>query len=296
MEVPDATVLHYTTDALPALWDDDDDCYNGPAAGNATATRLTVGPDVIEIGEGTFYKCSSLLTLQGMGDGVVTIGEAAFQGSGITTLRGVSANVAEICDYAFSECSNLTTLQGLSRNVTAIGDFSNVTDRFKGAFYSCPSLASIGPGFSPACLVHPHTFDNCPALLAAAKAGGFTTAIEWGRHHWLAPSRRRFAVLTAVRQLRQNPLSAANPSPLLSLLAGAPDDIVRVVVGFMGEGEVESEREKEARWELAALSRSGEIGRQNERAERLEELVERQRERIEELLMRVPGGHGAAPE
>ena len=75
----DETVLHYTVDTEPAS-DDEDGGYDGPFAGNTTATRFTVGPGVTEIGEGTFYLCSSLSSLQGMGSGVTRIGEFAFCG------------------------------------------------------------------------------------------------------------------------------------------------------------------------------------------------------------------------
>ena len=84
---------------------------------------------------------------------------------------------------------------------------------YTGAFRGCTSLNSIGPGFSPSCFVHPNTFDRCPALLAAAEAKGFASAIEWSRHHWLAVPLRRFTVLPAIRHVRRSPPSANFPSP-----------------------------------------------------------------------------------
>jgi len=384
MDDPDGEeVLHYTVDTPPAWYDGHHRVSLGPFVGNTTATRFTVGPGVTEIGERTFYKCSRLSSLQGMGEGVSRIGESAFNGSSLVTLQGMGANVTAIgtsafagckaltsllgipesvmvissCAFygctsltsleglpdhlaaigtsshgdagsvfygchgltslhglsknitelgkrcftfcsgitslqggecitvignsAFSGCDALTTLQGLSRNVTAIGDPGSQASSV-GVFQTCKRLVSIGPGFSPGCFVHPHTFDSCPALLAAAEAEGFSTAIEWGRHRWLAhPASRRFTVLAAVRQVRRDPPSATPPSPLLSLLAGAPDDMVRVIVGFMGEGVVESAQEAKARWELTAFKQGREMRRQRERVERLEERVEQQREQME---------------
>ena len=233
-----------------------------------------------------FAWCHGLTSLRGLSENISEIGNDCFwECSGITSLQG-GEYVTMICGGAFWGCDALTTLQGLSRNVTAIGDPDDTASTV-GAFQNCPSLVEIGPGFSPSCFLHPDTFDNCPALLAAAEAKGFSTAIEWGRHHWLAYSRRRFTVITAVRQVRRNPPSANHPSPLLSLLAGAPDDMVRVIVGFMGEGEVESAQEKEARWELTAFRQSREIGLQRERAELAEERVERQREEMKERVERL---------
>ena len=233
---------------------------------------------------GVFADCFGLTSLQGLPRNITELGDECFSWCfGMTSLQG-GEYVTVLGNEAFFNCANLTTLQGLSRNVTSIGDTDSMG---YGAFRNCFKLASIGPGFSPSCFVHPHSFDNCPALLAAAEAKGFASAIEWGRHHWLTP--RRYTVLTAVRQVRRSPPSAVLASPLLSLLAGAPDDMVRVIVGFMGEGVEESAQEREARWELTAFKQSREIrrqseliGQQRERVERLEERVEQQRGQMEE--------------
>ena len=249
--------------------------------GNLTAIVSNAVDGDIE--RGVFGECHSLTSLQGLSKNITELGRYCFSHcTGITSLQGGEC-VTVLGNLAFRSCGALTTLQGLSRNVTAVGDPSD-TASYASTFYGCTSLVSIGPGFSPSCFVHPNTFDRCPALLAAAKAKGFASAIAWGRHRWLAhPTSRRFTVLTAVRQVRRSPPSANLPSPLLSLLAGAPDDMVRVIVGFMGEGAEESAQEKEARWELTAFKQSREIGLQREQVERLEEGLAQQREQIEEL-------------
>jgi len=243
--------------------------------------NLTVIGGSSHLTDGVFRACDGLTSLQGLSKNITVLGHCCFMDcSGITSLQG-SEHVTVIGSSAFVACEGLTTLQGLSRNVTAISD-SDSSPLSSGAFQSCMSLVSIGPGFSPSCFVHPDTFYNCPALLAEAEAKGFTSVIEWGRHHWLAVPRRRFAVLTAVSQVRRGPPSGNFPSPLLSLLAGAPDDMVRVIVGFMGEGEVESAQEREERWKLTALKQSREVRRQREQVERLEERLEQQREQMEQ--------------
>ena len=403
----DSNVLHYTVHTHPAWHDEEVGQFHGPFVNNATATRLTVAPNVTEIGEFAFYECTRLSSLQGMGEGVTKISNHSFGNcAGLTTLQGMGENVESIGRNAFQYCSALTslrgipesvtvisseafyhcdsltslaglpsnltkigggrsdggggdggedgggdggsengehgnsmfatctslsslqglsknvkelgpgcfrrcygmtsllggenvtrignsafmaadslvTLEGLSRNVEAVGDpRTDVNAPYTGAFDSCTSLVSIGPGFSPKCFVHPNTFNDCPALLAASEALGFSSAIEWGRYRWLSHARRRYAVLTSVRQVRRaynpNPPTAGSllPSPLLSLLACSPDDIVRVIAGYMGEGEEESGGEREERWRRTAVERGGEAGRQRERAERLEEEVVRQR-------------------
>ena len=112
--------------------------------------------------------------------------------------------------------------------VTAIGIY---------AFIRCAVLTSIGPGFSQDCDVHPNAFINCPALLAAAQAKGFSTAIEWGKHHWLAVNRSncRFSVLSAVRQVRRD--EDGEGSPLLKRVPLLCDDLVREVAEFVGACE-----------------------------------------------------------
>ena len=93
--------------------------------------------------------------------------------------------------YAFSS-TGLTSLECLPHTMIAIGIY---------AFNNCAVLTSIGPGFSPDCDVRPDAVYNYPALLAAAQTKGFSTAIEWGKHHWLAFNRVncRLFVLFSVR-------------------------------------------------------------------------------------------------
>ena len=79
---------------------------------------------------------------------------------------------------------------------------------------------------------------------------------------------RRFAVLSAIRQVRRSP-STPPPSQLLSLLAeNTPDDLVRVILEFLGEDGQETVEQKLARLEKVEKSnremrrRNGEMGRE----------------------------------
>ena len=115
--------------------------------------------------------------------------------------------------------------------MTAIGEF---------AFAHCAVLTSIGPGFSLDCDVDPNAFYGfygCPALIAAAQTKGFSTAIESGKHRWLAVNRSncRLSVLSAVHQVRRD--EDGEGSPLLKRIALLGDDLVREVVEFVGECE-----------------------------------------------------------
>ena len=233
--------------------------------------------------ERVFYGCGGLTSLQGLSKNITELGIACFCNcSGITSLRG-GEKVTVIGVAAFSGCHGLATLQGLSRNVTAMGD-PDSTIIIPSVFRGCTSLGSIGPGFSPSCFVDPGTFDDCPALLAAAEAKGFSAVIEWGRRHWLAVPRRRFIVLSSVSQVRSRPPTANSPPPLLSLLVGALDDLVRVIVGFMGEGEEES-----------GAGGEGEVGAHSFQAEQGDQAAERA-DREEEGASGAVGGAGGARE
>jgi len=175
--------------------------------GHEKVTGFTVAAGVTTIFNSAFYHCPKLASLGVMREGVRVIGSSAFALCLLlTSLQGLPKSLTTICDNAFYS-TGLTTLDGLPSTVTAIG---------YEAFAYCEALASIGPGFSPDCDVHPDAFEGCSALLAAAQAKGFATAIEWGKHHWLEV--RRSTALAAVRRAR----------PAL------PDVLVRVVMDFAG--------------------------------------------------------------
>ena len=125
----------------------------------------------------------------------------------------------------FYDCVSLTSLSCLPPALTSID---------QEAFCLCFNLLDVGPGFSPDCAVHPDAFSRCSSLHAAARANGFSTPTEWGKHRWLVVGRRT-AVLLAVLQLREREL-ALLPSEVLARLAVLPDWLVREVVKFVGAG------------------------------------------------------------
>jgi len=185
-------------------------------------TGFTVAAGVTTIGDSAFIFCSNLASLGLMREGVRVVERFAFALCPLLTLlQGLPKSLTTIGNHAF--CSTgLTSLDGLPPTVTTIGNR---------AFADCAALTSIGPGFSSDCDVNPTTFDYCPALLAAAKAKGFSTAIEWGKHHWLAVN-CRFPVLYAVHQVRRD--DDGEGEPLLKRIALLCDDLVREVVEFVG--------------------------------------------------------------
>ena len=192
-------------------------------------TGFTVAPGVTTIGEYAYWGCPRLASLGVMREGVRVIERFAFALCPLLTLlQGLPESLTTIGLCAFS-FTGLASLDGLPPAVTTIG--------FR-AFSYCAALTSIGPGFSPDCNVDPTAFASCDALFAAAQAEGFASAIEWGKHHWLAVNRSncRFVVLSAVRRVRRDD-DGEEGSPLLKRIALLCDDLVREVLEFVGACE-----------------------------------------------------------
>jgi len=103
-------------------------------------------------------------------------------------------------------------------------------------------------------------------LLKAARREGFGTIEQWDKvvylsRHAAVPRRVAvlLAVLLAVRQFRHAPsplLPYLPVSPLLGSIAGLPDDVVREVLGFVGDGLTMLERVGQEMEQLTAKNAS----------------------------------------
>ena len=78
-----------------------------------------LGEEVTSIGDGAFYGCSNLTSVQ-MSDNVMTIGEKAFCYCSQLTSINLSANLTIIGDYAFQNCQSLTFIT-IPKSVERIG-------------------------------------------------------------------------------------------------------------------------------------------------------------------------------
>ena len=100
---------------------------------SAAATGTIVIPNsVTSIGEGAFFRCTSLTSIE-IPNSVTSIGVWAFYECSSLTSVTISNSVTSIGEYAFSSCISLTSVT-IPNSVTSIG---------KSAFSSCISLTSV---------------------------------------------------------------------------------------------------------------------------------------------------------
>ena len=221
----------------------------GSMRDNREVRVVAVQEGVTSIGERAFQNCRGLTTIT-IPSSVTSIGYSAFRGcAGLTTIT-IPSSVTSIDERAFARCTGLTTII-IPSSVTSIGDStfygctglttitipSSVTSIGNRAFCDCASLTTITIP-SSLCLSE-WAFQGCTGLTAAAETRGFATVEEWGWHRFFV-SRRRAAVLACVSVARGqifDDLGQEEPvSELLESLAHVPNDVLRVIVGFVGEG------------------------------------------------------------
>ena len=95
-------------------------------------TDLVIPNSVTSIGNGAFYGCSGLTSVN-LGNSVTSIGERSFQGCAGLTSVTIPNSVTSIGDAAFSGCTGLTSVE-IPNSVTSIG---------YAAFGNCSSLTSV---------------------------------------------------------------------------------------------------------------------------------------------------------
>ena len=225
----------------------------GSLRGNVNIRTVTVREGVTSIDDFAFVGCTRLTTIT-IPSSVTSIGDGAFSRcTGLTTIT-IPSSVTSISDYTFSGCTSLTTIT-IPSSVTSIGNRafhycidlttisipSSVTSIYENAFYGCRGLTTITIP-SSVTSIDDSSFYGCTSLLAAAETKGFATVEEWGRHRWfcLVVLHRRVSVLACVSVARRqifDGLGQEEPvSELLESLAHVPDDVLRVIAGFVGEG------------------------------------------------------------
>ena len=139
-------------------------------------TSVTISNNVTSLEYRTFASCSSLTSIT-LPNSVKIIGEAAFRGSGLTSITPATLNnVTSIGKEAFRWCKNLTSVT-IGNNVKYIGSCAfqecaslisviisnSVTSIGYGAFWDCSALTSVTLGNSVN-NIGSRAFLNCSAL------------------------------------------------------------------------------------------------------------------------------------
>ena len=148
--------------------------YSGDVVIPSTVEYEGVVYDVTAIGEGAFYNCSHLSSVN-IPNSVQYIKRNAFNLSSLTNII-IPNSVKEMGDYAFGHCDSLESVT-LSESLTTIpeGAFSNcyglksiiipnsVTTIGKNAFANCKGLTSVVLGSSVKSMTE-YSFGYCPEL------------------------------------------------------------------------------------------------------------------------------------
>ncbi len=121
-------------------------------SGCYSLSALTLGDNLISIGDYAFVNCSSLTTVS-FPERLEAVGIEAFDGCTQLTDVDFKSNVSSFGTYAFKNCSSLLSFS-----------FSDLVNEVpEGMFYGCSSLSSItlGDGISK---IGDYAFTNCTSL------------------------------------------------------------------------------------------------------------------------------------
>ncbi|GMI28171.1 hypothetical protein TeGR_g1409, partial [Tetraparma gracilis] len=139
---------------------------------------VAVADGVTEIKEYAFCGCEGLKNLSFLEDSAITtVGDYAFDGSGVVTLHGMEG-VRKIGKYAFSSCKDLRTIEGLGCEEMGIGCFYKCTllQSMKGwpasmtvipgyTFYGCTGMTTVDCDLSHVTSIGANAFAGCTSLL-----------------------------------------------------------------------------------------------------------------------------------
>lgn len=130
--------------------------------------KLTIGKDLVTIGEDAFYNVfsDSLTVIFGDESNLKTIGNGAFGFTDLTTIT-LPDSVETIGDNAFSNCDKLTSVN-IPDNVTTIGN---------GAFQNTAITSVAIPGSVKT--IGQYAFENCTSLATLELGSGIQTIDVW---------------------------------------------------------------------------------------------------------------------
>ena len=175
---PNAVIYYTTTDGKRLFPKNHEfEVFNAMVVSNSYDDGigvLTFDGEVTLIGNGAFYKCTTLKTID-IPDSVTAIGEYAFAGCENLQNTTIPSNVTSIGLGAFAECNSITSVT-IPDSVTTIGEYAfcgcSSLQEFKGKFASedgrCLIIDGVLNSFAPAGLSEYHIPDGIISIGAYA--------------------------------------------------------------------------------------------------------------------------------
>ena len=145
-------------------------------------TRVIIGNGVTTIGEAAFRYCSHLTSVN-IPNSVTTIGGWAFSGCSSLTSVNIPNSVTTINDDAFSDCSSLTSVT-IPNSVTTIGSE---------AFSDCTNLQKVNIGNSVK-TIGEYAFNNCTSVTQISSEAVVPPTCESGVFFYINTSKCKLIV------------------------------------------------------------------------------------------------------
>lgn len=149
-------ILSVTVNGFTGLDTLGDYCFKG-----CNRLRYFVAPEYevpTHIGKECFAGCISLLSLDGLPDGLASLGEGCFQGcSALQSLMGLPSSIGEIPTNCFADCTNISELD--------IRPSSSIQYLRSGCFRNCQKLLSLTSfPTNESVTIEDSVFENCIRL------------------------------------------------------------------------------------------------------------------------------------
>jgi hypothetical protein len=238
------------TGADPSV-DSDGEVF-GEFEDNQDVTGVTVADGVIGIKDRAFWGCKGLNNLGFLKDSAVTtVGENAFQESGVVALPGMEG-VREIGWGAFAWCKDLRTIEGLGCEEMGYDCFTWCTSlqSMKGwpasmtvipayCFQKCTGITNVDCDLSHVTSIGLNAFAHCTSLLPpslseydADPAAVLAFLKRKSKDERAAARYAIYASALRARSQEEEERPAESPTPLAFHLAKLPPDMARVVIEF----------------------------------------------------------------
>ncbi len=163
-------------------------------SGNSTVKTVTLNNNVTKLSYGAFYNCTSLEAAP-LPEGLVSIEEAAFRGSGIKSLT-LPSTVTRIYADAFRDCKNLSEVN-LNEGLKSFG---------KSAFKNSGITSLVIPDSVKD--IGYYTFQNCDSLVNVVIGSGITGL--WGENFAFCDSLKEINIPATVERFNQSTVDSCS--------------------------------------------------------------------------------------